>query len=536
VTIATNAQDGQRAGSREWAGLALLMIPSTLTMVDISVLFLAMPRLASALGASTTQQLWISDIYEFVIAGFLVTMGRLGDRFGRRRVLLSGVAGFGTLSVLAAYSNSPEMLIICRALLGVTGATIVPSTLVIIKGMFRDLKQLSAAIALWATSLTVGVAIGPIVGGVLLHYFWWGSVFLVAAPGMLGVAVAGRVLLPESNAANSGRLDLVSSLLSLAAILSFIYGFKQIASAGWHLVPALSVLIGLAFGGVFVARQRRLVSPMLDLRLFSIPAIRGSLLLAIIVAAIQGGSGFFVTQYLQLVKGLSPLSAGLWMMIPTVALVLGIFIGMGLAQQVRPAVILSGAAVIAAVGELVLTQLSTSTSLTMLIVAFALVYLGVGPVGPMVGQMVVTGAPPDKEGSASSLQSTAGDLGLALGIALLGSIGAAVYRGGIKVPGVIANTPSGLDARQTIGEAVNVAQHQPPAIAAALLRSAQSAFTSGVATAAVACVVGFVVVGLTAIVTLRTIKPFGAPSDRLDQVSEAISAEVAPSPAIDTDR
>ena len=293
------------------------------------------------------------------------------------------------VSVVAAYSSSPEMLIVCRALLGVVGATIMPSTLALIMQMFRDPKQRGVAIAVWASALTLGVALGPVVGGVLLHWFWWGSVFLIGVPVMLLLLAAGPALLPELKIPTAGRLDPLSVLLALAAILPFNYGFQEIARYGWEPLKILFVVAGVIFGVLFVLRQRRLADPLLDMRLFTIRAVSGALVLALFVAAIQGGTGFFITQYLQMVKGLSPLRTGLWLLVPTTALILGIFISQGIAQRIRPAYVLTVGVLVAAVGMAVLSQVEASSGLSMLIIGFTIVYVGVAPVGPLISQLVV---------------------------------------------------------------------------------------------------------------------------------------------------
>ncbi|WP_426502241.1 MFS transporter [Dactylosporangium sp. McL0621] len=515
-------EPGVRAGRREWLGLAVLIVPSMLAMIDLTVLFLALPKITVDLGANATQQLWISDVYGFLIAGFLVTMGTLGDRVGRRLVLLVGASAFAVLSVVAAYANSAEMLIVVRALMGIAGATIFPSTLAMINGMFKNPKQLGVAVAAWATALTGGAAIGPVVGGVLLHWFWWGSVFLIAVPVMALLLIAGPALLPNLKAPDTGRIDPLSVLLSLAAILPFIYGLKEVARTGWHLTPVLVSVAGIVFGLLFAMRQRSLASPLLDLRLFAIRAVSGALALGLLSAIIQGGASFFITQHLQLVRGLSPLSAGLWLLVPTLALVLGIFISMGLAQEVvKPAYILSVGAVIAAIGMVVLTQIGPASGLSTLIIGAVIVYVGGAPVGPMVSQIVVPSSPPEKAGSASALQSTAGELGLSLGIALLGSIGAAVYRGEISVPAPLAGTPEGDVASETVAGALTVAQNQPADVAGALVQSARSAFDNGMNAAAVVGAIAFLALALLPLVTLRHIRPFGAQEKEAKAAAEA---------------
>ncbi|HYI46640.1 MAG TPA: MFS transporter, partial [Actinomycetota bacterium] len=262
---------GPRAGRKEWIGLAVIAIACLLYVMDLSVLYLAVPSLTRDLGPSSSQLLWITDIYGFMVAGFLITMGTLGDRVGRRRVLLVGAAAFGAASVMAAFSTTPEMLIVSRALLGIGGATIAPSTLSLISNMFLDPKQRMTAIGLWGTSFSAGAAVGPLLGGLLLQHFWWGSVFLINVPVMAVLLVLGPRLLPEFKDPSAGRPDLTSVAMSLVAVLSVIYGLKQIAQGGFGWIPALTIGIGLALGVAFVRRQRTLADPLLELKLFRIP-------------------------------------------------------------------------------------------------------------------------------------------------------------------------------------------------------------------------------------------------------------------------
>ncbi|AUS82059.1 MFS transporter [Actinoalloteichus sp. AHMU CJ021] len=500
------------AGRREWLALAVLALPTMMTMLDIGVLFLALPELTATLSASASQQLWITDAYGFLTAGFLVTMGTLGDRIGRRRLLLVGAAVFAVVSVVAAYSSSPEMLIASRAALGVAGATIVPSSLALIMVMFRDARQRGIAISVWAASLTAGVALGPVLGGVLLQWFWWGSVFLVAVPIMLLLLVTGRAVLPEFANPSAGRPDAVSVLFSLGALLPFIYGLKEIARLGWQPGPVLAVLVGALMGLAFVLRQRRLDDPLLDLRLFSIRAVSAALLIGLLVAGVQSGSGFFVAQHLQMVEGFSPLVAGLWVLVPTLALTVGIFVSQAVSGLLRPAHLIAIGTTVAAVGMLVLTQVGPTTGLPVLMTGFTVVYFGVSPVGPLVARIVVPSAPPEKAGSASSLQSTSGELGVALGIALLGSVGAAVYRSGVALPAEVADTGAGAVAGETLAGALVVAEGLPGPVAASLVESARAAFVAGLNTAAGICAVAFVVLTGLALVALRDVPTPRAPA------------------------
>ncbi|MDA0642582.1 MULTISPECIES: MFS transporter [Nonomuraea] len=500
------------AGRREWLALAVLCLPTMLTMLDISVLFLAVPQITVDLGAGATEQLWITDIYGFLIAGFLITMGSVGDRIGRRRLLLLGATAFGALSALAAYAPSTEVLIAARALLGVAGATIMPSTLALIIGMFRDPRQLGVAISVWASALTAGVALGPLVGGALLQAFWWGAAFLVAVPVMLLLVVTGPRLLPESRDPGAPGVDPVSVVLSLVAVLPLVYGLKELAQSGWSPGPVALTLAGALAGVVFVVRQGRLAHPMLDLGLFRIVEVRGALLISLLVGALQSGSGFFVAQYLLSVEGLSPLAAGLWMLVPTFGLVIGIFVSQGIAQRVRPAHVVAAGAAIASAGMVVLTQVTPGGGPAILLLGFTVVYVGVSPVGPLAGRLVVPAAPPERAGSASAMQSMSGELGVALGIAVLGSLGAAIYTSAVEVPPALANTAPGRAAAETMAEAVAVAQRQPTGIGDALISSARDAFASGLNVTAAVCALAFAGIAVLALTTLRRIPPFGPPA------------------------
>src|SRR3989442_8988515 len=235
--------------------------------MDLTVLNLAVPKLSAALKPSSAQLLWIVDIYGFLIAGSLITMGTLGDRIGRRRLLLIGAAAFGVASVIAAFSTSAEMLIATRALLGVAGATLAPSTLSLIRSMFLDPQQRTVAIGVWVTSYSVGGVIGPLLGGVLLQYFWGGWVFLIGVPVMVLLLVLGAVLLPEFRDPQAERMDLFSAALSLVAVLLVIYGLKRIAEHGLGGVAAFTIVTGPAFGIIFLRPHRPLPPPLLDLHL-----------------------------------------------------------------------------------------------------------------------------------------------------------------------------------------------------------------------------------------------------------------------------
>ncbi|HEX5299381.1 MAG TPA: MFS transporter, partial [Streptosporangiaceae bacterium] len=392
----------RRAGRREWAGLAVLTLPCLLYAMDLTVLNLAVPQLSEDLRPSSTQLLWIVDIYGFLAAGSLVTMGALGDRIGRRRLLLIGAAAFAAVSLLAAWSASAAMLIAVRALLGVAGATIAPSTLSLIRGMFADPRQRTAAISVWITSFSVGGAIGPLIGGVLLEWFWWGSVFLLAVPVMALLLVLGPLLLPEFRDPRAGRLDLVSAALSVAAVLAVIYGLKQLARDGFGWGPASSVAAGLTAGAVFVRRQQRLAEPLLDLRLFRSPTFTAALTTNMLSFFAGFGALLFIAQYLQLVLGLSPLAAGLWMLPSSAGFIIGSLLTPLLARRIRPAFVMAAGMVLAAIGLGLFTQLDTATGLAVLVTGSVVFSLALAPVDTLATDLAVGAARPERAGAASA--------------------------------------------------------------------------------------------------------------------------------------
>src|SRR5262245_42470060 len=340
----------RRAGRREWIGLAVLALAAVLYSMDLTVLHLAVPAISKDLRPSSTQLLWITDIYGFMVAGCLVTMGTLGDRIGRRRLLLGGAAAFAVLSVAAAFATSAQMLIACRALLGIAGATLAPSTLSLIFTMFADPRQRQAAIGIWITSFSAGGAIGPLLGGVLLERFWWGSVFLLAVPGMALLLVLGPRVLPEDRAPGAGRPDLASAALLLAAVLAVVFGIKQIAQNGTSSLAAASMLAGLAAGAGFARRQLRRADPMIDLRLFRAAAFSASLATNLLGIFIATGYFLFVAQYLQLVLELSPLQAGLWTLPSAGGLIAGSNLAPHILRRVRPAYVIGAGLGLAAAG------------------------------------------------------------------------------------------------------------------------------------------------------------------------------------------
>jgi MFS transporter, DHA2 family, multidrug resistance protein len=496
-----------QASRREWLGLAVLALPTLLLSLDVSVLYLALPDLSADLGADSAEQLWILDIYSFMLAGFLVTMGTLGDRIGRRRLLLIGATSFGVISVVAAYSSSPAMLIAARALLGISGATLMPSTMALIRNMFRDPKQMATAIGVWFACFMGGMTLGPLVGGALLTSFWWGSAFLLGVPFMALLLVAGPALLPEYRDTNAGRLDLTSVGLSLAAILPVIYGLKDIARYGWRPVPLIAMLAGLLLGMAFIRRQQRLRDPLLDLRMFTNRLFSSALATGMAIGIVMAGITLTSALYLQVVRGLSPLQAGLWLVPQSLVMAAGMVVSPALARTVRAAHLMAGGLVVAAIG-LALITVTDGDDIAPVVVGLTLAALGISPTMSLAMNLFMASAPPEKAGSAASISETSGELGVALGIATLGSLSAAVYRARLDAP---AGIP--VDAlratRQGITQALAAAQELPPQLGGQLSDVARAAFTSGLTVVAGVGAAVFVGLALLTAYAFRHVAPPG---------------------------
>jgi MFS transporter, DHA2 family, multidrug resistance protein len=516
-----------RAGRREWIGLAVLALACLLYAMDLTVLHLAVPSLSADLQPSSAQLLWITDIYGFMVAGFLVTMGTLGDRIGRRRLLLLGATAFGVVSVLAALSTSAETLIASRALLGIAGATLAPSTLSLIFSMFADPRQRSTAIGIWITSFSAGGAIGPVLGGVLLERFWWGSVFLLAVPVMAALLILGPRVLPEYRDPDAGRLDLVSAAMSLVAVLAVVFGLKLIAQDGIGGLAASAVVVGLVVGVAFAQRQLRLADPMIDLRLFRSTTFNASLATNLAGIFIAVGYFLFVAQYLQLVLGLSPLEAGLWSLPSAVGFIVGSNLAPRILRRVPPGPVIGAGLAMAAVGLGVLTRVGGSPGADLAILAGAslAISLGLAPVFTATTDLIVSSAPPERAGAASGISETGAELGGALGIAILGSVGVAVYRGELAdhLPAEVPSQAAAI-ARETLGGAVGVAARLPEDVGAALVAAAREAFIQGLQLTA-----GLSAAVAVGIAVLATVLLRGVPAN--SQAAPGEPPAAAPQPA-----
>lgn len=493
-----------RATRKEWVGLAVLALPCLLYSMDLEVLYLATPSIAADLEPTGAQMLWIVDIYGFLLAGSLITMGTLGDRIGRRRLLMWGATAFGLASVFAAYAPTAEALIVARGLLGIAGATLAPSTLSLIRNMFLDPRQRTIAVSVWATCFSLGTAIGPLVGGVLLEFFWWGSVFLVAVPIMVLILIIGPILLPEFRDERPGRIDLLSAVMSLVAVLAVIYGLKELAVHGLGAEALLSIVVGLAVGYAFARRQRHLDDPLLDLDLFRLRVISVALSANALGIFVAAGVFLFLTQYLQLVLDYSPLHAGLWTVPSACALIIGSMTTPLFARYAGQAYSIAIGFGVSTVGCVLIAMVETGDSLALLVVGSVLLYFGIAPVITLATDVIVSASPPERAGSAASLSETGIELGGALGIAVLGSVGLAAYRS--RLDETMPASVSGDDAAtslDTLGGAVDVAGGIGGQLGSDLLAAAQSAFSDGMVLVAVVCAVLMTALAVTAVVSLR---------------------------------
>ncbi|MER5768646.1 MFS transporter [Streptomyces sp. NPDC001985] len=491
-----------KAGTREWLGLAVLALPTLLISLDQSVLYLALPHLAEALEPTGAQTLWIMDIYGFLIAGFLITMGTLGDRIGRRKLLMIGAVAVGVTSVAAACATSAEALIVTRALLGIAAATLMPSTLALIGDLFRDPYQRGRAIAVWAGCFMGGTALGPVVGGVMLEYFWWGSVFLLGVPVTVLLLIAAPVLLPEHKNPRAGGIDLLSVVLSLVSILSVIHGLKELARHGLAPVPVAAIAVGAAVGAVLVSRQGRLADPLLDLRLFRVGAFTAALLILMVSMLGTGGGYLFVTGFVQMVEGYSPMEAGLWMVPAAVASIAAAQVAPVLAGRYALSTVIGASLLTGATGYLLLVLVGPVGGMPLLMTGFVITFIAVGTFGALGTNLVVGSVPPERGGSAAALSSISGDLGTALGIATLGSLGTAVYRDAIEVPdGIPASAAD--SAGGSMEGAITAARELPAGASDALLTAAGEAYTSGLNAVGATCAVITVISAAIAFTLLR---------------------------------
>ncbi|QYN33682.1 MFS transporter [Pseudonocardia sp. DSM 110487] len=494
----------ERAGPREWTGLAVLALPCLLVSMDTHVLNLAVPQLTADLRPTGVQLLWVVDAYGFLVAGSLIAAGALGDRVGRRRMMLCGGAGFGVASVLAAWATTPGQLIAARALQGLCGAAILPSTLSLIRTLFLDRRQRTVAIGIWTASFSLGGVAGPLLAGLLLDRFWWGSVFLVAVPVMALLLVVGPVLIPESGDTGTSGLDVPAALLSLAAVLAVVHGIKGLAQDGPQTGPALSILAGCGLAVAFVHHERGRRHPALAPAVFRNVAFTAPLLTNACAFFVLFGTTFLVAQHLQLVLGLSALEAGAWTIPSSLGYLTGSVLGLTAARRVRPAFVVGAGLVLAAAGFGMLSQVDDGLGL---LVAGTVVFsVGLAPVYLVTTEMIVSAAPSHQAGSASAVSETGAELGGALGVAVLGSIGAATYRQAMDAAASHSLPPNVQEgARGTLGGALAAAERLPDGPGAELVRDAREAFEAAFRTVEAVGAGLLAVVAVGAVLVLRRV-------------------------------
>lgn len=504
-----NEPAGSRAGLKEWVGLAIIALPTLLVSIDVSVMVLALPQISESLGADSAQQLWIMDIYSFMLAGFMITMGTLGDRIGRRKLLMIGGAAFGLASVVAAFAPTAMTLIAARALLGIAGATISPSILALITNMFRDGAQRGLAISIWMVCFMAGMTLGPLVGGVMLEHFWWGAPFLLGVPVMVLLLATGPFLLPEYKDSSPGRLDLMSVGLSLLTILPVVYGLKEAAKDGVTLVAVVTVLVGLGFGLLFIRRQRRLAHPLLDVSLFSNRAFRAAVG-GMFLITVTGSLMIFNSQYLQLVLGLSPLEVGLWTLPGVIGMAGMLMLAPVIAQHVPQGRLIAAGLIVGAFGAAMLTFATPANGVVWVVVGFFFFNLGCAPMVTLANGIVLGVVQPERAGAAAALSETCSELGFALGIAFMGSLGTLLYRAQLEpaLSGLPVETASA--ARDTLAGAIVAASGLPADQGGVLLDAAQSAFLQGFHVVSWVCAVALLTVALIAIVQFRGLPKLGA--------------------------
>jgi DHA2 family multidrug resistance protein-like MFS transporter len=504
MTVTRPEAGSVRAGRREWTALVVLALPLLLVSMDVSILYFAVPQISEDLHASPTQQLWIFDIYGFVLAGLLVTMGAVADRIGARRLLLVGAFAFSATSLFAAYADSAGQLIAARAVLGIAGATLMPSTLSMIRTLFHDERQRGRAIGAWTGVMTAGVGLGPVLSGFLLDHFWWGSVFLVNLPAMALLMVAGPLLLPRSQPRPGRRFDLQSSVLSLGAVLPTVYGIKQWATEGTDIRWIGCIALGTALGVVFARRQQRHADPMIAPALLRNRTFRAALAGNVVCAFALIGNAVFMTGFLQLVLGYDALEAAWWSLVPTLAVGFSAPFAAGLGQRLGRGPVAAGGLLVGAGGFGVLTTVGTG-SLVMTLVGGGALAAGLVLTMTICSELVLAALRPEEAGAGAAVSEAASELGGALGIAILGSIGAAAYHASAAahLPSAVAASPAG----DSLPGALTVAEHRPDA--AALVEVARAAYVHGLH---VAAVVGAVVLVLAAVAVVRTHRASGTAS------------------------
>ncbi|MDK1475660.1 MFS transporter [Streptomyces sp. 549] len=471
---------GPAGGSaNRWTVLVMLCSSLLLVAVDATVLHVAVPAVSADLRPSAMELLWIVDCYPLVCASLLILFGTLGDRVGRRRVLLYGYALFGLASALAVVATSPGMLIAARGLLGVGGAMIMPATLSILRQVFPDRRERALAIGVWSAVAAVGAALGPLVGGLLLEHFWWGSVFLINIPLMVLSIPLARWLVPESTGRREGPWDVLGALMAASGLFAVILGVKRVGS-GDLLVPQAwaPLLVGACLLALFVRRQRRRPFPLVDFTAFARPAFGTAVGCIVLTVLALVGLALIAAQYLQLVLGLSPLETGLRLLPLSVAAVAAGLAGPRMLQWLGPRTMVALGFVTTALAVLSLTSMGEHDRPAVLIGGFVL--LGFGLETTLFGcyESMLSDAPPQQAGSAAAIGETAYQLGAGLGIAVLGSVMNGAYAAAVRrADGVPADV--GASASRSLGEAEAIADRLGGPSGDLLHQVARGAFVHG---------------------------------------------------------
>ncbi|GHD06795.1 MFS transporter [Zhihengliuella salsuginis] len=484
MSVQTATTGTELSGTRRWLALVVLMFPVLLISIDNTVLSFAVPALSRALAPDSDELLWMIDIYPLVLAGLLVPMGSLGDRIGRKRLLLLGSVGFAAVSALAAFAPNAQLLIAARALLGLFGSMLMPATLSLIRNIFTDEHERRRAIAIWASGFSGGAVLGPILGGWLLEHFWWGSIFLLAVPVLLPILIAGPALVPESKDPNPGPIDPLSIVLVVGTLTPIVFGIKVLAKGEGFALPAAAIAFGIACGYVFVRRQlaraaRPATDPMLDVRLFRNPMFSGALTVNLLSVFSMVGFIYFLTQHVQLVAGYSPLEAGLLMMPGLVLSIASGLLAANLAKRFRVSALMVLGLLLNAAAYVMVLFVGQSGSVLLLMTAFCVLGAGVGLAETLSNDLALSAVPPQKAGAASAISETAYETGAVLGTAVLGSLLNAAYSRGLALPGGLTAGQQ-AEASKTLGGAHEVAESLPSGQAAQLLENAAAAFDSGV--------------------------------------------------------
>ncbi|MDB6178393.1 MFS transporter [Paracoccus sp. Z330] len=454
-----------------WLVLTIVSSALFLIVIDMTVLYTALPRLTHDLGATANQKLWIVNAYPLVVAGLLPGLGGLGDRIGHKRMFLSGLAVFGVASLAAAFAPAPAALIAARVFLAVGAAMMMPATLSLIRLTFTDENERALAIGIWAAVASGGAALGPVAGGFLLEWFWWGSVFLINVPIVLLAFLAGAVVLVNRRPSHAHPFDLIGSVQIMLGLVGLVYAIKEVSKRdpSW-LAAALVLAISAISMRAFLRRQYASASPLIDFALFRNIRFTSGVVTALVASAALIGVEFAFSQRLQLVMGLSPLQAGLMILpIPAASFLAGPLTGLALPRLGSTRVLTWSLALTGI--ALLLYLLTRNAAIWIWLPLLAVMGFGVGAAMTAASSVLMLSAPENRAGMAASIEEVSFELGGALGIAVLGSVMTAIYTRTMIVPAGVAAT-----AADSLDEAIVAAGAVSGATGAQVIDLAMSAF------------------------------------------------------------